>query len=97
MARLSRALLAGAAGAAVFQRLTRLRRSWRSRPAAEIRRSVESRLPASLHPDTRQRITGAVVRTIKGPEPVAVEPTDPTARTLASPPSPELPSIRDEP
>jgi hypothetical protein len=88
-----------AIGAALFgatRWLGRARRTLARHPAAEIRRTVEEKLPKGLDADTKHRISRAAVQAIKGPEPVVVEPTDPTARSLGSPPSPDLPSTRQE-
>lgn len=96
MGRLLRLVVAGAAARAAARWAGRLVASWQQRSAADIRRSVESRLPASIDPETRQRISRSVTKAIKGAEPVRVEEEEPTARTLSSPPSPPLPSDRDE-
>jgi hypothetical protein len=88
-----------AIGAALFgatRWLNRARQALAQRPAAEIRRTVEGKLPAGLDDDTKHRISKAAVQAIKGTEPVVVEATDPPARSVGSPPSPELPSTREE-
>lgn len=88
-----------AIGAALFgatKWLGQARRTLARRPAAEIRRTVEEKLPSGLDDGTKQRISRAAVQAIKGSDPVGIEPTDPAAQSLGSPPSPELPSSREE-
>lgn len=86
MRKLFRLAVVGAGIAWAAKALERTRQDWSTRPAAEIRHKVTSRLPASVDPETREKIADKVIEKVKGPEPVAVETNPPIASTAYSPP-----------
>jgi hypothetical protein len=89
MRKLFRLAVFGAAVAWGAKALERTRQDWSTRPAAEIRHKVTSKLPASVDPETREKIADKVIEKVKGPQPVAVDTNPPTAQHMYSPPPPE--------
>ncbi len=88
MKKLFRLAMFGAAVAWAAKALERTRQDWSTRPAAEIRHKVTSNLPASVDPETREKIADKVIEKVKGPEPVAVDTNPPAAQHMYSPPPP---------